>query len=197
MNGLDQRGFVRPGIGHTQCSIGAYEADAVIICPAIPDTDCRTAQKSFLVLKDSADNTKDKLVWKWLKGAETSVQDLGDPTRTTSYTLCLYAGTASATVALPAGSKWQTAGSKGFKYKDKSGTPNGAQKALLKSGAAGKAKALVKGKGTNLPDTLAPMLPLPVTVQLVNDTNSTCFEAVYDSGDVIKNDAKQFKAKTQ
>ena len=27
VNGVDQRGFVRPGSGHTQCSIGAYEAD--------------------------------------------------------------------------------------------------------------------------------------------------------------------------
>jgi hypothetical protein len=28
VNGLDQRGYARPGSGHTQCSIGAYEADA-------------------------------------------------------------------------------------------------------------------------------------------------------------------------
>jgi hypothetical protein len=28
VNGVDQRGFARPGTGHTQCSIGAYEADA-------------------------------------------------------------------------------------------------------------------------------------------------------------------------
>ena len=28
VNDLDQRGFVRPGSGHTDCSIGAYEADA-------------------------------------------------------------------------------------------------------------------------------------------------------------------------
>jgi hypothetical protein len=28
VNNRDQRGFVRPGAGHTQCSIGAYEADA-------------------------------------------------------------------------------------------------------------------------------------------------------------------------
>lgn len=52
----------------------------------------------------------------------------------------------------------------------------------------------MKGKGTNLPDTLAPMLPLPVTTQLVNDTNSTCFEATYNTA--IKNDAKHFKATT-
>ena len=37
---------------------------------------------------------------------------------------------------------------------------------------------------------------VPVTAQFVNDTNNACFEALYDSGDVIKNHAKQFKAKT-
>jgi hypothetical protein len=39
MNGLDQRGFVRPGTGHTQCSIGAYEADAVPPGPCVGDCD--------------------------------------------------------------------------------------------------------------------------------------------------------------
>jgi hypothetical protein len=29
VNGFDQRGYVRPGVGHAQCAIGAYEADAV------------------------------------------------------------------------------------------------------------------------------------------------------------------------
>jgi CSLREA domain-containing protein len=29
VNGVDQRGFARPGTGHTQCSIGAYEADGI------------------------------------------------------------------------------------------------------------------------------------------------------------------------
>jgi hypothetical protein len=29
VDGLDQRGYVRPSTGHTQCSIGAYEADAI------------------------------------------------------------------------------------------------------------------------------------------------------------------------
>jgi cysteine-rich repeat protein len=160
-----------------------------------PATGCLTSAKSLLLLKNNAtDDSKDKLTWKWLKGAETSLEDLGVPTGTTNYTLCLYAGTSSASVAIPAGSSWQLAGTKGFKYKNPAGTPDGAQKASLKSGAAGKAKALVKGKGTDLPDTLVPALPLPVTVQLVNDTN-TCFEAVYDSGNVIKNDAKRFKAK--
>ena len=28
MNGVDQRGYARPGTGHTACSIGAYEYDS-------------------------------------------------------------------------------------------------------------------------------------------------------------------------
>jgi len=37
VNNLDQRGFVRPGSGHTQCSIGAYEADGTAPSSCIGD----------------------------------------------------------------------------------------------------------------------------------------------------------------
>ncbi|MGH3641855.1 MAG: hypothetical protein ACRDUX_22825 [Mycobacterium sp.] len=149
-----------------------------------------------MLKNNTSDDSKDKLIWKWLKGAGTTLGELGTPNALTEYTLCLYAGTSSAALTIPAGApSWQTLGSTGFKFKSANGLPDGAQKVILKSGAAGKAKALVKGKGTYLPDTLAPALTLPVTVQLVNDSNSTCFEAVYNSGAVIKNTATQFKAK--
>jgi len=36
VNSLDQRGFVRPGTGHTNCSIGAYEADAALTTTPLP-----------------------------------------------------------------------------------------------------------------------------------------------------------------
>ena len=75
------------------------------------------------------------------------------------------------------------------------GSPDGAQKAVVRSGAGGRAKALVKGKGSNLPDELLLPLTLPVIVQLVNDTNSTCFSSFYDVSVVIKNDAQHFKAR--
>ena len=39
VNNRDQRGFVRPGTGHTQCSIGAYEADAIPPEPCTGDCD--------------------------------------------------------------------------------------------------------------------------------------------------------------
>jgi hypothetical protein len=171
-----------------------FPEDVVGTCPACdtPVAGCRAAGASSLLLKNNGDDAKDKLVWKWTKGAETLLPELGDPTASTTYTLCVYAGAEVGTVELPAGVSWKAAGTKGFRFKDLTGTPNGGQKASLKSGAAGKAKALVKGKGVNLPDLTAP-LALPVTVQLVNDANGTCFEAVY--GTAVKNDVKKFLAK--
>ena len=176
-----------------RCSQDSCNSSSGCVNDFAPAASCRAAAKSLLLLKNNAtDDRKDKLVWKWLKGAETTMEDLGLPTGTTNYTLCLYAGPDSAAVALAAGSSWQAAGMTGFKFK--SGTPDSAQKALLKSGSAGKAKALIKGKGVDLPDTLAPALPLPVTAQLVNDTNGVCFGTVYYGA--TKNDSRQFKAKT-
>ena len=42
MHGIDQRGYVRPGQGHTPCSIGAYEADGV--APGACGGDCHTSR---------------------------------------------------------------------------------------------------------------------------------------------------------
>jgi hypothetical protein len=40
-----------------------------------------------------------------------------------------------------------------------------------------------------------PVGELPLIVQLVNEAN-LCFEADYDTGDVIRDDSARFKAKT-
>ena len=94
---------------------------------------------------------------------------------------------------------WQDKNPKGFNYKDKAGTADGVQKGQLKTGAAGKPKAQIKAKGSNLPT------PVPisasgffdqdttVTVQLVNDETATCLESVFTS--FKKNTGDQFKAK--
>ncbi len=162
---------------------------------AVPAADCRTAGKSVVTVKHNrSKDAKKTIVWKWLKGAATTPEDLGLPTGTTNYALCVYAGTAATAIGLPAGTAaWQAAGTKGFTFKDASGIPDGARKAVIESGPAGKAKALVSGKGVNLPEEIFPPLALPVTVQLVN-ANGTCFGSTYDGAS--KNTAKVFKATT-
>ena len=125
--------------------------------------------------------------------------DFGSPTTTTGYVLCLYdqSGlkmTAKAPADRMCGSKpcWK-AGTSGFKYKDKTGIPDGLTGLKLKAGAAGKAKIGVKGKGANLP---VPMLPLttPLRVQLKRADTGGCWDATYSSA--IINTASKLKAKS-
>ena len=170
--------------------------------PASPLAGCRTAVKSILLLKDKADDAKDKLVWKWVKGEPTAQSDFGVPTGTTQYALCIYTGTASALVAnynVPGDAmKWAGLGTQGYKYTDATGSAAGITKVLLKGSTQDKSKCLVKGKGTGLDDFDLTTLVDPVTVQLVNDSTPACFESTFTQADFIKsNDAAQFKAKAQ
>jgi hypothetical protein len=161
-----------------------------------PASGCLTAEKSLVLIKDNADDdSRDRLLYKWIKGAELSQMDLADPTSSDGYALCVYAGTANALIvdaAIPPGASWSEIGDKGYKFKGTS--PNGLSLALLKGGDAGKSKALAKGKGATLPD---PTLPVayPVTVQLKKDGAPLCLESTFTSANEKKNEAKQFKAK--
>jgi len=165
-------------------------------CGQVP-SGCKAAGRSVFTLRnDPANDERDMLSFKWLQGAETTTAELGNPDDATDYALCVRAGSSAAVVAIPAGPNWIATGLSGFRYKDASGSgvPSGARRALLRIGSAGKAKAVVKGKGVHLPDDLVPALSTPVAVQLVNDETGVCFEAVYDAADVIKNDGRQFRA---
>ena len=161
-----------------------------------PATGCLTPGKSIVLIKSNAsDHSKDKLLWKWIKGAVVSQANFADPLTDTDYALCIYAGAASSPIArlqLPAGAGWSGVGTKGYKFNGAS--PDGLSLALLKGGADGKSKALTKGKGATLPD---PTLPLtyPVTVQLKKDGSALCLESSFTAADEVKNDAAQFKAK--
>ncbi len=109
---------------------------------------------------------------------------------------CIYAGTSSVAIAAadiaPSATLWHPTNATGFRYKDGASSSAGRRKVNQKAGGAGKARAVVRGKGANLPDPPAGPLPLPVTAQLVNSSNDVCFGAVYDLATV--NAAATFKA---
>jgi YVTN family beta-propeller protein/cysteine-rich repeat protein len=184
------------------CTQDSCDSGLGCINDASPRTGCREAGKSILQIKDQSDDTKDKLSWAWIKGDAVDLEELGDPTQDTNYTLCLYAGTSGGLVvdyAVPGGAGWSAVG-KGFKYKETTGAADGVQKVLLKSGVATKAKALVKGKGGGLKDFDLTSLQDPVVAQLVSAetaTSGVCWSATYGAASFIKNDADQFKAKVQ
>jgi hypothetical protein len=166
---------------------------------------CGSSAKSLLFIKNKTDDSKDKLIWKFIKGAATPPNDLQDPRTTADYALCIYAGTtgafagtSSALVAQinvpPDPTKWFPSGGQGYKFFDPTLADDGVQKIVLKAGGTFKSKMLVKGRGANLPDPIdsAP-LTLPVTVQLVNYQSGACFESAFTS--VMKNTTALFKAK--
>jgi hypothetical protein len=173
------------------------------ICGLTPQTGCLAPvlpKKAALTLKDKSPDKKDGLNWKWIKGAATAIGDFGTPLVGTNYVLCVYDQSAAPQPLLlshvPAAG---TCGTKpcwkslkgGFKYNDKLLDPEGIQQILLKSGAATKAKVLVKGKGENIPMPVLPLTP-PVTVQLKSDAG-VCWEARYSTP--TKNLPDQFRAK--
>ena len=176
-------------------------------CPAEPLVGCRQPQainKSLLLIKDKG-GARDTLIWKWIKGEATAIGDFGDPVSDPlDYALCVY-GQAAGTTQLAlqarvagattcAGQPCWTATARGFTYNDPGAAADGIRRIVLKSGAGGKAKILVKGGGDAL-DT--PDLPLDqdpqVVVQLKHTgIGSPCWEARF-SGPPTKNDAQQFK----
>jgi hypothetical protein len=179
--------------GATLCSLDGVcdgtGSDSNSCVAQAPRTGCRHALKSMLVLKKS-DGTRDKLVWKWMNGDQTSLEDFGMPTGTTSYALCVFAGPTNTAIRqtqthYDSFSFWSAISNKGYNYRYSFG-----DKVILRAGDQDKAKALMSVRVPN--PTLN--LPLPVTAQLINSANDICFEGVYDTGDVIRNDASRFKA---
>lgn len=165
------------------------------LCAAAPTLGCRTAGKSVLVISNNATDAKDKLVWKWIKGQNTTQADFGDEVMgTANIALCVYDNGALAGSALVApGAGWSTISTKGWKFLDKSGAQDGVQKIILKASTSGKSKALVKGKGAGLPDMATPFTG-PVTVQLVNSETGLCWTSAF-SAPFSKNVATKFKDK--
>ena len=116
------------------------------------------------------------------------------------YLLCIYdASGEKLSAQVPAGRTcgtkpcWKALRTGGFKYADKTGTPEGVTKILPKGGDAGKGKVGVNGIGTNL---AFPTLPLstPVHVQLRQSGSGACWEAIYSTATMTT--ASEFKAKS-
>ena len=119
------------------------------------------------------------------------------PPTTTDYLLCICDASgeklsAEARAGGTCGSNpcLKALGAQGFRYREKTGTPDGLVNAILRAGGSGKGKLRANGP-SNSPRL--PLLPLktPVRVQLQN-SNSACWEATYSTA--TTNTTKTFKA---
>jgi len=154
-----------------------------------------------VLIKDKGNDNGDLVVWKWIKGEETVLADFGDPENTQEYTLCVFDnGTTKLEATIPAGGTcgtapcWKPIGTNGFKYINRARTPDGILKVLLKTGADGKAKVIVKGKGTDLPLGVGVLpMQLPVDVQL-QATGGACWGTTHGTTGPFINSTEMYKA---
>ncbi len=155
-------------------------------CPANAQI-CRDSQKAIVLVKDKADNNKDKLIFKYIKGDQTDQTEFANPQTSAPYAICLYAGPGAALIGgadvPPNATKWSPVGTKGYKYKDPAGAEDSITKVLLKGGAQDKTKVLVKGKGAGLPDLTLPITVgnLPLIVQVRNNSSGLCWGGTFNS----------------
>jgi hypothetical protein len=183
-----------------------FTTPPVAACGTAPASGCRlpiVAGKASLQVTDKMPDTKDRLQWKWQKGAATTVADFGDPTTTTGYGLCVYDGTGAllSEAAIPAGGTcnaksprpcWRASRS-GFRYVDRDLTPAGVQQLTLRAGVAGKAQIGLKARGPALATPDLPVQALPIRVQLVSTTGQ-CWEASYST--TLRNQEDRLKTKS-
>lgn len=177
-----------------------------MLCGATPRPACRGAARTMIKLQFGAALAQNRFFWKWSGGEATSMQDLGDPTVNTAYALCTYGSAGGVPQLLsrveiaPASACgfefcWRRSGDKGYRYKDPIGSNGGLRKLLLKSGAAGKAKLIVKSAGERIPLPPAPVPQDPaVVVQLVN-SDGRCWDASY-AAPPVQNDLRAFRDRT-
>jgi len=177
----------------------------------MPRSGCLAPVKTNLLIKDlhaNGSSKGDRLVWKWRKGPALSSAEFGDPRVSSSYTLCIYAGTSTALVGgayvapdgdCSDGACWETRGSHGYRYRDPSGSSDGVTGVqLIASPLDGHSKLLLKGTGANLRLPILPLAPSPdvpdVTAQLQPSGGGTCWESVYPSSTIKTNTPEQYKA---
>lgn len=182
------------------CPLLCDEANDTCItgCPSTPLT-CRAGEKSSLRVRQRGDPGKNKLTWKWIHGAQTTQAEFADPTATTDYALCVFAGSSPALVAEALigadASKWSIRGTRGYKYADSTAAADGINSVLLRGGDQGQSSVRVKGNGGGLP-TLPLSIIAPVTVQILNGDNGLCWGASYTASQLLRNDTEHLEART-
>lgn len=176
-------------------------ASPALACGPSPREGCRAAGAGGGQISFSRATTADRdlLQWAWQRGAATAAGDFGDPTATTSYRLCLWAGGSPlADLRIPAQSQrplgcrisnprpcWKTTRN-GFSFSDPDRAGDGVSTVKLVTGEEGRASIAVVARGTRLPDPPRPFV-LPLRVQLLSTTGA-CWESTF-SDPALRNTA--------
>ena len=181
------------------CTQDSCDSGTGCVISGAPSATCVQAVRGSVQYTDKPVDKADGVKVKW-QGGPVLLSDLGNPTQTTRYELCIYdvSGVKMAMGVAP-GAGWSVVGSptspKGYKYKNKTGLgSNGVTKITLKASSLDHAKLDLKAKGVEVPETTTPFTPA-VQAQLYGE-GGRCWDVTIDSAEVRKNVAGSFKGKT-
>lgn len=179
------------------CSQDSCNSMTGCVHTGTPSNNCVSASKALLKIKNAPNDGSDSVKFTW-KGGPALQADLGDPTQTTRYELCIYDGSSidplQLAMGVPPGAGW-TASPTGFKFKDASGQNQGVRIIKVKSSNLDRAKAKFAAKGGQMPDDAVMPFTYPVTAQLYA-SDGMCWEAQFGAPQTRTNTSASYKAKT-
>jgi hypothetical protein len=139
-----------------------------------------------VLIKATADGLRNRIRFRITHGEATTEEDVGDPTATTDYQLCVYTigGPLESPAFLfdavaPAGAAWARTRNGGARYRRSDHAPEGLAAIRIDPGHEGAAHVKLKGSGPAL-DVPFPVGPVPgnwLTVQLGHD--GACWAAQF------------------
>jgi cysteine-rich repeat protein len=155
----------------TSCDDGTLctsddQCDSAGLCvgAAALTSGCFEARKASLKLDDALDSDHhDRLEWNWLRGEAVSMMDLGDPSTTTSYELCVFDEVGSqprlgVRLQTAPSAAWEQKPGLGWNYSDSAALRDGLRKIRLQTGLDGSPKVKLKARGFRL-DLPGPVSP--------------------------------------
>ncbi|MBX3025714.1 hypothetical protein KF840_12475 [bacterium] len=162
-----------------------------------PSNTCTTASKAVLKIRDASSNSGDSVKFLW-KGGPALVPDMGNPTQSTRYELCIYDGRGvQMAMGVPPGVGWSPLGPplapKGYKYLNSTATADGVKLIKTKGSNLDRGQVKFVAKGNALPDTEDLPFQYPVIAQ-VYASDGMCWDAQFSLQQTKKNDSGKFGA---
>jgi hypothetical protein len=167
------------------------EAEHAVSCPSRPREGCEVASSSTIVVRDDANDSRDRLVWRW-HGTTTSTElEIGDPLREATVGLCVYDSFEDHRFLVTAlrvepGAAWSRRKSGAWHYRSTGQSSAGVTRIAAKSGGSGKTRFGLKARGNRLPFPLEPATRAKlyhkerdVLVQLVTSANDRCWTSTF------------------
>jgi hypothetical protein len=183
------------------------QCDGTLGCVTAPADDCRQTPMptAEVTVRTEASGDTEWLRWRWARGEETTLGDLGDPTTGDGYRFCVFDESGSTPVLLasadvpPGGTCgeepcWLRRGERGMRFRDPARRHGGVERIDVRAGRDGQARVTVRATGARL-DVPAPPMELPLRFQLQASTG-VCWESVFSQSGARQNAAGFYRGRS-